>query len=243
VLISFETRDWFTNSEAGMGIEHPFVDHHNVVGAIFFGSKGYMIFPDYSSYFTYLGANRKPGPSASVEGNPFMDLEHFQNWIAAVRSRDNSKLNAEIEATHRDIESVIAAGADGVVVGALTPANEIDVPVLHGFLARAGGTPVTFHRAFDQVADPSRALETLIDAGVQRVLTAGGQGTALEGSAVLKSLVEQAGDRIVVLAGGKVRGHNARELIARTGVHELHARCETNASQIAEIVDVARSEG
>lgn len=148
---------------------------------------------------------------------------------------------AEIEATHRDIESVIAAGADGVVVGALTPTNEIDVPTLREFVVRAGGVPVTFHRAFDSVAQSSRALETLIDAGVQRVLTAGGQGTALEGATVLRSLVEQAGDRIIVLAGGKVRGHNARELIARTGVHELHARCENNASQIAEIVDIARS--
>jgi copper homeostasis protein len=149
---------------------------------------------------------------------------------------------AEIEATHRDIDSVIAAGADGVVVGALTRTNEIDVPTLREFVVRAGGVPVTFHRAFDSVAQPSRALETLIDAGVQRVLTAGGQGTALEGAAVLRSLVEQAGDRIIVLAGGKVRGHNARELIARTCVHELHARCENNASQIAEIVDIARSD-
>jgi len=148
----------------------------------------------------------------------------------------------EVDATHRDIERVIAAGADGVVVGALTQSNEIDVPTLRGFVARAGGVPVTFHRAFDQTGDPSRALETLVDAGVQRVLTAGGQGTALDGLAVLRSLVEQAGDRIVVLAGGKVRGHNAGEIIARTGVRELHARCEGNASQIAEIVDVARSE-
>jgi len=148
----------------------------------------------------------------------------------------------EVDATHRDIERVIAAGADGVVVGALTQSNEIDVPTLRGFVARAGGVPVTIHRAFDQTGDPSRALETLVDAGVQRVLTAGGQGTALEGLAVLRSLVEQAGDRIVVLAGGKVRGHNAGEIIARTGVRELHARCEGNASQIAEIVDVARSE-
>ena len=149
---------------------------------------------------------------------------------------------AEIEATHRDIETVIAAGADGVVVGALTPEHEIDVTALRGFVMRAGGVPVTFHRAFDQVADYARALETLVDAGVQRVLTAGGQGTALEGATVLRSLVEQAGDRIVVMAGGKVRGHNAREIIARTGVRELHARCESNTAQIAEIVDVARGD-
>jgi len=149
---------------------------------------------------------------------------------------------AEIDQSRRDIENVIDAGADGVVVGALTPSNDIDVPTLQGFVARAGQAPVTFHRAFDQVRDPARALETLIDAGVQRVLTAGGQGTALEGSATLKLLVDQAGDRIVIMAGGKVRGNNARELIERTGVPELHARCESNASQIAEIVDVARSQ-
>ena len=113
---------------------------------------------------------------------------------------------------------------------------------LHGFVARARGVPVTFHRAFDEVPDPARALETLIDAGVQRVLTGGGKGTAIEGATVLRSLVEQAGDRISVMAGGKVRGGNARELVARTGVRELHARCESNAAQIAEIVDVARDE-
>ena len=100
VLISFETRDWYTNSEAGMGIEYPFVDHRNVVGVIFFGADGYMIFPDYSSYYTFMGPKRKPGPNGMVEGNPYMDLDHFQNWIAAVRSRDASKLNAEIEQGH-----------------------------------------------------------------------------------------------------------------------------------------------
>ena len=147
---------------------------------------------------------------------------------------------AEIDETHRDIDNAIAAGAGGVVVGPLTSEDEIVVATLRAFVARAGGVPVTFHRAFDAIADPARALETLIDAGVQRVLTAGGKGTALEGAGVLKSLVDQAGDRIAILAGGKVRGNNARELVARTRVRELHARCENNAAQIAAIVDVAR---
>ena len=39
LLVQFETREWYTNSEAGMGIEYPFVDHHNVVGVIFFGTR------------------------------------------------------------------------------------------------------------------------------------------------------------------------------------------------------------
>ena len=40
----------------------------------------------------------------------------------------------------------------------------------------------------------------------------------------------------------RASGALSRELIARTGVRELHARCESNAAQIAEIVDVARGE-
>jgi len=72
-------------------------EDRNVVGAIFFGSEGYMIFPDFSSYHTYLGRERKPGPSAFREGQPMMNTEHFQNWLAAVRTRQPGDLTAEIE--------------------------------------------------------------------------------------------------------------------------------------------------
>jgi len=100
LLFQFETREWYTNSEAGMGVEYPFVDHRNVVGVIFFGMDGYLIIPDYSSYYVFLGPNRKPGPSSSVPGNPMMDLDHVANWIAAVRSRKPGDLYAEIEEGH-----------------------------------------------------------------------------------------------------------------------------------------------
>ena len=100
LLVQFETRNWYTNAEADMGIKYPFVDKRNVVGVIFLGTEGYLIIPDYSSYYTFLGPNRKPGPSASVDGAPMMDLDQFQNWIAAVRSRKPGDLTAEIEEGH-----------------------------------------------------------------------------------------------------------------------------------------------
>ena len=100
VLITFETRDGYTNAEAGMGIRYPWCDHRNVVGAIFFGTEGYMIIPDFSSYHTFLGRGREPGPSAFTEGQPMMNTEHFQNWIAAVRSRNVDDLTADIEEGH-----------------------------------------------------------------------------------------------------------------------------------------------
>ena len=100
-IVQFETRDGFTNPEAGMGTKYPFVDHRNVCGVIFFGTEGYMIIPDYSSYYTFLGHKRELGPHASVEGAPMMDLDAFENWIAAVRSRRHEDLLADIVEGHR----------------------------------------------------------------------------------------------------------------------------------------------
>ena len=59
-----------------------------------------MIIPDYSSYYTFLGRNREPGPSAFEEGSPISNLPHFRNWVLAVRSRKQEFLSAEIEQGH-----------------------------------------------------------------------------------------------------------------------------------------------
>jgi predicted dehydrogenase len=100
LLVEVEVRNWYTNTEAGMGEQFPFVDHQSVVGVIFVGREGYMLFPDYSSYYTFLGRDRRPGPVKSVAGEPMMDTDHFRNWIHAVRSRDERELAADIEEGH-----------------------------------------------------------------------------------------------------------------------------------------------
>jgi predicted dehydrogenase len=99
VLMEFSTRAGFTNTEAGMGAEFPFLDKRNVVGVIFIGTEGYMIFPDYTSYRTFLGPKRTPGPSAVGEGD-IATLPHVENFIKAVRSGDPKDLNAGPEELH-----------------------------------------------------------------------------------------------------------------------------------------------
>jgi copper homeostasis protein len=69
---------------------------------------------------------------------------------------------------------------------------------------------------------------------VSRVLTSGGAVTALEGADVIALLVEQADDRIVVMAGGGIREQSVREVIARTGVSEVHARISAVARTPSE---------
>ncbi len=93
VMVQFETRSGLTNTEASMGAEYPFLDKRNVVGVIFIGTLGYMIFPDYSSYRTFLGPKRTPGPFKVGEGD-IANLPHFVNFIQAVRSRKEAGLAA-----------------------------------------------------------------------------------------------------------------------------------------------------
>jgi len=102
-LVTYEHRSWYTNSEAGFRDQYPFVQPGYPVGTIFFGKEGYMIFPDYSSYRTFLGPKGEPGPSKVDETHTMADLPHFQNWVAAIRARDHKVLNADIEEGHKSM--------------------------------------------------------------------------------------------------------------------------------------------
>jgi copper homeostasis protein len=59
------------------------------------------------------------------------------------------------------------------------------------------------------------------------LLSSGQAATALEGAALLKKLQEQAGDRLVVMPGAGVRGHNIAQLVAETGCREFHSSGRT----------------
>ncbi|MGH3713699.1 MAG: copper homeostasis protein CutC [Micromonosporaceae bacterium] len=129
---------------------------------------------------------------------------------------------AEREAMLTDISAVRDAGAHGVVVGALTPDGDVDVPLCRELVAAAGGLSVTFHRAFDLTRDPATALEDVIGLGVRRLLTSGQDRSALDGALLIQTLVRQAGDRLTVMAGGGVTPRNVRRIVVQTGVRELH---------------------
>lgn len=148
---------------------------------------------------------------------------------------------AELGVMLRDIESMRELGADGIVTGVLDARAVVDAWRMEPLVAAAEGLPLTFHRAFDRVADQRAALDTLIDLAIERVLTSGGADTAIAGADSLRTLVEHADDQIRIMAGGGVRAHNAAELVRLTGVHELHARCELDASRISEIRRAALS--
>jgi len=150
--------------------------------------------------------------------------------IVRPRGGDFVYSDDDLAVMRRDIASAASAGADGVVIGVLTCAGQVDGAIVRELVDLARPMHVTFHRAFDLTRDFADSLETLVDAGVDRVLTSGGAPTAAEGMATLASLVRQAGDRIVVMAGGGITESSAARIVRETGVHEIHLRGERTAS-------------
>lgn len=141
------------------------------------------------------------------------------------REGDFVYTEAEVAQMEREIHEAVAAGATAIVCGALTAEGEVDVPATKRLVEAARPLPFTFHRAFDAVKNQYKALETLKELGVERVLTSGGAATAEKGIPMLRQLVEQAHGEVIILAGGGVDSSNAQRIIMETGTTEIHGSC------------------
>lgn len=129
----------------------------------------------------------------------------------------------ECEVMRRDIETCKALGCAGVVIGALTPAGDLDVPGCRRLMEAAHGLSVTFHRAFDFVRDPENTLEAVIALGCDRLLTSGQAADALAGAPLIRALIEQARERITIMPGGGIDARNIAAIAQATGAREFHA--------------------
>lgn len=174
-----------------------------------------------------LCANLVEGGTTPSAGTIAVARERLQiDLFVIIRPRGGDFLYAphEFDTMLKDISLARQLEADGVVIGALSPNGTIDQEGTRRLLEAARPLPVTFHRAFDLTRDLAESLEDLLSLGVDRVLTSGGEATALEGVDTLAKLVRRADGRIGILAGGGVNETNVTELVARSGVREVHVR-------------------
>lgn len=138
------------------------------------------------------------------------------------RGGDFLYTDLEFEVMRDDIAVAKRLGADGVVLGVLRPDGAIDRERTAQLVKAAAPLPVTFHRAFDVSRDPMESLETLTELGVRRVLTSGQRAAASESLDLIRRLVDTAGERITILAGGGITSDNVAGIVAATAVREIH---------------------
>lgn len=174
---------------------------------------------------------------------------------------------AEADSMAAQVEEALEAGADGIVIGALTPEGDVDVPLMERLISLVESfnlaselqrsdlchaandsyffpgpghrVSITFHRAFDRCRRPFEALEQIIGLGCDRILTSGQAATAEAGAARLGELQRRARGRIGILPGGGVTPGNAARILATTGCAEIHASASVTRDE-KKVTDAGR---
>lgn len=131
---------------------------------------------------------------------------------------------ADMQTMEEEARALEAAGAAGIVFGALTEDHRIDEAALTRVLAVSGSMNVTFHRAFDELNNLAEGLHTLLQyPRVNRVLTSGGTLPAPQATSEIRQLVELAhGSSLVILAGYGLTLETVERFITDTKVTEVH---------------------
>ena len=139
----------------------------------------------------------------------------------------------EFAVMREDIRVAKEVGANGVVIGLLTNEGCVDVERTRTLIDFARPMQVTFHRAFDVAIDLDRALEEVIATRADRLLTSGGEPDAVSGIETIARLHATAAGGIRIMPGAGVRLSNAREIVERTGVSEIHTSLGTKVAGAA----------
>jgi copper homeostasis protein len=154
------------------------------------------------------------------------------------REGDFCYTRREIDVIRRDIDTVRSLKLAGVVIGANRPDGGLDEGALRLLREHAAELPAVLHRSFDVVPDFRAALETAISLGFKRVLTSGGAPGAPAGSRVIRQLVEQAGNRIEVMAGSGLNPDNVAQFVRDTGVPAVHSSCSSPVPNSTRTVEL-----
>jgi predicted dehydrogenase len=99
VMLEYSIRNAYSNSEGGMGESIPFTlgDQRDSHAVIIYGSEGFMLLPDYISYYIHLGRDRKLAKKRVGEGDRDPVGFHLRNFVQAMRSRKSAELAAPPE--------------------------------------------------------------------------------------------------------------------------------------------------
>ena len=144
------------------------------------------------------------------------------NVLIRPRFGDFLYTEQELDEMAADVLRFRELGANGVVVGVLTPEGELDMQAMSRLTDRAGGLDVTLHRAFDMTRDPLKALEDAVGLGCRTILTSGQAQSAAEGASILEKVFRQAAGRLDIMAGCGVKKENIRTIHERTGIRCFH---------------------
>lgn len=156
----------------------------------------------------------------------------------------------------RGIETAVFYNADGVVFGAIQ-GNSLNPKTMRHLTQRAQhhNLTTTCHRAFDLASNPREALETLIELGINRVLTSGtpwgSHQSIADGIPRLTDLIQQADNRIEIVLGGGINLDNVRYILEQLptenrclSVHTYSAVLQegmTERTAVSQLIEITKA--
>lgn len=144
------------------------------------------------------------------------------NVLIRPRRGDFLYSEEEVDVMVEDIRQAVACGANGVVIGALDRDGNVDMSAVKRMVEAAGGVYMTFHRAFDLCRDTETALERIVEAGCDTLLTSGMRQDALSGAENIREIRKKAAGRLQIMAGSGVNPGNVRKILEISGADAIH---------------------
>ncbi len=169
-----------------------------------------------------------PGEGGTTPSYAFIKAarEKLQNDLyVMIRPRGGDFLysDEEFEMMKTDVAICKQLNCDGIVTGILAKDGKVDTGRCKELIDLAYPLEVTFHRAFDRVANPFEALKEIIDLGFGRILTSGLKPKAMDGKETLAALVKQSEGSIIIMPGSGITSENIIEMAESTGAKEFHS--------------------
>ena len=136
----------------------------------------------------------------------------------------------ELDLMVHQISALKNAGADGFVIGCLTPEGDLDMDAMKPLVNACGSCGITLHRCIDVSRVPVDTYRQASSLGIDTVLTSGAAASCKAGQAVIAQLISlrdaENGPEVLIGAGVNATViRHFRECIS--GARAFHASCKT----------------
>ena len=147
------------------------------------------------------------------------------------RAGDFLYTKEEILMMAAQMEQLRKLGADGFVVGCLTPEGDLDGEAMKPLLQAAQGCGLTLHRCIDVSRDPCKTYLDAMALGFDTVLTSGAAGSSLAGMETIGKLLDlrdtRQGPEVLIGAGVNAKVISAfKERFPQSGAFHMSGKAD-----------------
>jgi len=204
-------------SDQSISLEIPVFSPDDAVTAARYGADRLELCASYSE------GGLTPGTGLLKVVKQYVDIPVFVMLRPVGGQFYYSKIDLEVMA--EELKVLKSFGADGFVFGILKSDRTVNIEACEKLINLAGELPCTFHRAFDEVSAPFKALQEIKELGFKRILTSGQQPGVGQGIELLNDLLNLAGDDIIIMPGGGMKPEFINPLNQSGRLKEIHASC------------------